>query len=244
MATLASMFLVAILYSFVGHGGASGYLAVLSLTALAHNVVSSSALALNLVVAGISFLLFAKAKHFSWPLTWPFLLLAVPCSYLGASIKLTSGIYSGILGIVLIFAAVMLFWRAGRTEETCKPPRWAPFLAGAGIGLVSGIVGVGGGIFLSPLILLLRWADAKTTAAASAVFIVANSLAGLAGRGARGDLELAPHFLFIAALCAAGSLVGSSLGAKNAPPAWIRIVLGLVLCTAAAKHLLAWLAAL
>lgn len=243
-ATLGGIFVVAFLYSFVGHGGASGYLGVLSLTTMAQNVVASTALALNLVAAGIAFWLFAAARHFSWRLTWPFLVLAVPCSYIGATVKLGPSVYSGILGLVLALSALALFWRPGRPEETRWPPVWASFASGGTIGLVSGAVGIGGGVFLSPLILLLRWADAKTTAAASAVFILANSLSGLAGRVVAGTLELAPHFLLVVALCAAGSLAGSSLGARRAPPSWIRIVLGLVLCTAATKHLTAWLTAL
>lgn len=233
----AGVFLVAVLYSFVGHGGASGYLAVLSLSTLASSVISSTALALNLIVAGISFAFYARAKHFSWRLTWPFLLLAVPCSYAGAAFPLSSRAYSSVLAVVLIFAAVMLFRQPACREEGREPQVWAPLLAGAGIGLLSGAVGVGGGIFLSPLILLMGWADAKTTAATSAVFIVANSLAGLAGRAATGVMELTPYFVVVAILCALGSLLGSHWGAQKASPRWIRIVLGGVLCTAAFKHL-------
>lgn len=240
IATAAGMFLVAVLYSFVGHGGASGYLAVLSLTTLASAAISATALALNLVVASISFLAFAQGRHFSWSLTWPFLVLAVPCSYLGSSIELAPAQYSGVLVAVLAYSAVMLFWRSARQEDAHAPPLMAALASGAAIGAVSGMVGVGGGIFLSPLILLLRWGSAKETAAASAVFIVANSLAGLGEKYSSSSLELAPQFPMLAFLCAVGALLGSRLGARKAPPAWIRIGLGLVLCTAATKHGLAF----
>ncbi|MGE0002766.1 MAG: TSUP family transporter [Fimbriimonadaceae bacterium] len=236
IATAAGMFLVAVLYSFVGHGGASGYLAVLSLTTLVGAAISATALALNLVVAGISFIAFAQGRHFSWPLTWPYLVLAVPCSYFGSSIELAPAQYSGVLGAVLAYAAVMLFWHSAQQEDVHAPPFVAALASGAAIGVVSGMVGVGGGIFLSPLILLLRWGSAKATAATSAVFIVANSLAGLGEKYSSSSLELSPQFPMLAVLCAAGALVGSRLGARKAPPVWIRIVLGLVLCTAAVKH--------
>src|SRR5213594_673246 len=174
---LPLIFLVALAYSSVGHGGASGYLAVLSFFGLPPLAMAPSALLLNLLVAGMSFLLYARSGHFVFGLLWPFLLTSIPFAFLCGVTHLSSHAYMVLLALVLTFAAYRLLAAAPpRKEESfvSPPPLWVALLAGAGIGFLSGLVGVGGGIFLSPLMILLKWADAKRTAAASAAFIWVN----------------------------------------------------------------------
>ncbi|MBX3113227.1 MAG: sulfite exporter TauE/SafE family protein [Fimbriimonadaceae bacterium] len=235
---LLGLLLVAVLYSMVGHGGASGYLAVLSLTTIGAEAIASTSLMLNLFVAGISFAFYAHAKNFSWSLTWPFLVSAIPLSYLGATLKLKPEFYSLLLGVVLLLAAGRLFWKPKSAEDTREPVVWKATLIGGGIGFLSGMVGVGGGIFLSPVLLLLRWADPKQTAAVSSIFIFANSCAGLVGRWNVDTLSFAPGVGWMILVCVVGSVVGSYVGAKKMAPIWIRYALGCVLVTAAVKLLI------
>ncbi|MEZ5163419.1 MAG: sulfite exporter TauE/SafE family protein [Fimbriimonadaceae bacterium] len=176
------IFLVATLYSMVGHGGASGYLAVLSIFAVPQIVMSSTSLVLNLFVAGISFTLYALARHFRWSLTWPFLVSAVPFAFLGALFKLPASVYSALLAIALLYAAFRLLRSAQDDPDEHELPLKYALLSGSLIGLISGILGIGGGIFLSPVLLIFKWGNPKETAATSAVFIFVNSLAGLSGR--------------------------------------------------------------
>lgn len=232
-------FVVASLYSSVGHGGASGYLAVLSFFSFAPMQMSSTALILNLLVAGIGFFSFYRAGHFNDRITWPFLITSVPAAFIGGMIHVTTRNYSLLLALVLIFAAFRLISeiRSKPEDSVSKFPSLLVALpVGAGIGLISGIVGVGGGIFLSPLILFMKWADPKQTSATSACFILVNSLAGLLGRFTGGSLEigmLAP-FVFTAFL---GGLVGSYMGANLLSGSILRRILGVILLIASYKLL-------
>lgn len=234
------LFAVSALYSSVGHGGASGYLAVLSFFAFAPASMSSTALILNVLVSGISFYSFSKAGHFSWRLTWPFLVTSVPAAFIGGTIDVPMHNYSLLLAAVLLFAAFRMVLEIKTGAKIAGPvlPRlFIAFLSGTIIGLISGIVGVGGGIFLSPLILLMKWADSKPTSATSAFFILINSLAGLLGRFSRGSIEfniLAP-FLVTAFF---GGLIGSHLGANLFSNRTLRFALGVVLVIASFKLLL------
>ena len=229
------VFLVAMVYASVGHGGASGYLAAVSLLGYDPVHMASSALVLNLFVAGLAFLAFRRAGHFSWSLTWPFLLASVPAAAVGGWLPVAGHAYHGLLAAVLLFAAARLWLRmpdrAGADQE---PRRRTALSIGAGIGLLSGVVGVGGGIFLSPLLVLRRWADAKRTAATSAVFIVLNSLAGVAGRVMAGRFETGSMLPLIVA-ASVGGAVGSRLGATCVPNPWLCRILGVVLGVAAVK---------
>jgi hypothetical protein len=236
---LALIFLVAAAYSSVGHGGASGYLAVLSFFGLAPAVMAPSALLLNLLVAGLSFTSYFRAGHFVFRLLWPFLLTSVPFALLGGLLGASQKAYTLLLAGTLIFAALRLILVTARGQEESfakPPPLWMALPAGAGIGLLSGIIGVGGGIFLSPLIILMGWADAKRTAAASAAFIWINSLAGLYGHLTRRAAD-GPSLLWLVGAAFAGGLVGSWLGAKRLPGLWVRRILGVVLLIAAVKLL-------
>jgi uncharacterized membrane protein YfcA len=234
----AAILVAAVLYSSVGHGGASAYLAVMSLAGLAPGVMRPAALVLNLVVAAIAALRFARAGHFRLRLLWPFAVTSIPFAFLGGSITLPDVVYRRILGLVLLFAAYRL-WRVfrGNEEKLHAPPLAAALLWGAAIGMLSGLTGVGGGIFLSPLLLLAHWAEPKPTAAASAAFIWVNSFAGLLGKPAS-LAALPPGIALWAAAAAVGGVVGAGLGSRYLPSLVLRRVLAVVLVVAGGKLLL------
>lgn len=237
LAICGLFFAVAMLYSSVGHGGASGYLAVLSFFAVSPKSMSTTGLILNLFVASIAFITFYRAGHFSLPLTWPFLVASIPAAFLGGMITVPKSAYALLLALALAFAALRLMIQF-RSEVSAKPigrPSLPIMLvAGAGIGLISGIVGVGGGIFLSPLILLLNWAHPQKTSATSAIFILVNSLAGLVGRFFSGSFEIGMLAPFVLAAFL-GGLAGANLGANKFSSLTLRRALGVVLIIAAYK---------
>ena len=235
---LVLIFLVAMLYASVGHGGASGYLAVMSLVGgYSPAAMSTSALLLNLVVAGAAWVTFWRAGHGSWSLLWPFVVSSVPAAFVGGWLPISVQTYRWLLAACLLVAAARLCLPSMRADARPDGPPLAVALpVGGGIGVISGIVGVGGGIFLSPLMVLLRWADVKRTAAISAAFIVVNSLAGLAGRLIAGRLLIGSlALLVIAALT--GGVIGSRLGANHFSGVWLRRLLAVVLLVAAVKLL-------
>ncbi len=235
---LPAVLAVAALYASVGHGGASGYLAVMALAGVAAERAAPGALVLNLAVAGVGAVAFAHAGHLRASLLLPFALGSIPLALVGGAIRIPTRAYDLLLAAALVSAAARMALRTPEVETTSGPPPVALALpCGAAIGLLSGLVGVGGGIFLSPLLLLARWATAKETAAVSAAFIVLNSAAGLAGRGASGRLELAGILpLVVAALL--GGTAGSLLGARKLRGTALRRVLAFVLLLASGK--LAW----
>lgn len=235
----ALVFLVALAYSSVGHGGASGYLAVLSLFSFASAQMAPSALCLNLLVAGTAFVAYRRAGHFSARLLAPFALASIPAAFLGGLTPVSPQVYGVLLAVVLFYAAVRLAVQPDSApgEGFLRPPGLAVALpVGAGIGYLSGVVGVGGGIFLSPLLILLRWADAKRTAAVSAAFIFLNSAAGLYGHLSRARMDWYSLLPLVGAAFA-GGLVGSTLGARRLRAFWLRRLLAAVLVVAAYKLL-------
>ena len=237
----ALVFVVATLYSSVGHGGASGYLAVLSLFAVAPATMSSTALTLNILVAGAALYSYVRAGHLSLTLAWPFILLSIPAAFIGGMIHVPEKTYFILLAFALVFAAYRLALTAISSEGVAeaKPVRLAVSLpVGGAIGLLSGIVGIGGGIFLSPIMILFRWADAKRTSALAALFIVVNSLAGLAGRLLKGELAI-DGFAPLIAVAFFGGLLGSHFGANRFSGAALRRLLALVLMIAAIKMIAA-----
>lgn len=230
------IFLVALVYSSVGHGGASGYLAVLALCGFSPQEMAPSALTLNLLVAGTAFWAFWRNGFFSWRLFWPFALSSIPMAFVGGFIAVPPFIYGWLLMISLLFAALRLvFVQKHGSSAVCEIPALnVALLVGASVGLLSGMVGVGGGIFLSPLLILMRWADAKQTAAMSACFIWVNSASGLIGHVSRGGFQAFNMWpLVVAAFL--GGLLGSQLGARTFNRVALCRVLALVLAMAAFK---------
>lgn len=229
----------ALLYSSVGHGGASGYLAAMALFGLAPAVMRPTALVLNLLVAAIGTIQFARAGHFSWRLFWPFAAGSIPTAFVGGAITLPPGVYKQLLGGVLLVAAFRLFLspKTAAGEDIRRIPIALAVLIGCTIGLLSGLTGVGGGIFLSPLLLVFRWATPKTTAAISAAFIWVNSAAGLLGRLA--TVHSIPSVALIwAVAAAAGGLAGAHYGSRRLAGLTLRRLLAVVLVVAGGKLLL------
>ena len=235
----AAIFAVALLYASVGHGGASGYLAVMALFGLAPAALKPTALLLNILVAGIAVTTFARAGHFRWRLFWPFAVTSVPASFLGGAMNLAPDLYRPLLGAILLFSALRLLLRReeGGDEFTRPVPTAMALLAGAALGLLSGLTGVGGGIFLSPLLLFFGWASIRETAAVSALFIVANSAAGLLGH--LSSLQAVPAFApLLAAAAVIGGVAGAGLGSRRLPPVAIVRLLAAVLTIAGFKLIL------
>lgn len=230
------MGLAAALYSTVGHGGASAYLAIMALFAVAPETMRPTALALNLVVAGLAGLRYWRAGQINLRLLAAFAVTAAPAAFVGGAISLAPDLYRPLVGLLLWAAAARMFWRPARlaARETRPPPLAVALPAGAGLGLLAGLTGTGGGIFLSPLVILFGWEDARRTSGVVAAFIFLNSLAGLAGNLASVRSLPAELPLLVAAV-AAGALAGTWLGAGRLPRARLLQGLGLVLAIAGAK---------
>jgi len=233
-----AFFAAATLYASVGHAGASAYLAAMALVGVAPATMRPTALALNILVASIVTVRFQLAGQLRWRAVLPFLVGSVPLAFLGGFLTLPPGIYKPLAGVVLLVAAARLFMTAGRAAATEEPEPRVPavpaVLSGAAIGFVSGLVGTGGGIFLTPLLLFARWSGARAAAGMSSVFILGNSLSGLAGnvaavQGLPGPL---PIWLIAVAL---GGLAGAELGARRFGTADLRRALAVVLVIAALK---------
>ena len=233
------IFVAAVLYSSVGHAGASGYLAVMALLNMAPESMKPTALILNVLVATIGTIQFVRAGHFSWSFFWPFALGSVPFAFFGGWLKIDDDIYKKIVGVILILSAIrMAISLRAKSEEIRAEinPAWR-VASGVLIGFLAGLTGTGGGIFLSPLILLLRWADAKRTAATSVLFILFNSIAGLAGNitQVKGIPDNIAYLLIAAGL---GGFTGSWMGSKKLDNRGIKILLAAVLIVAGIKLVL------
>ena len=228
---------VAFLYSAVGHAGASGYIAVMSLLSLSPEVIKPTALTLNILVASIGTWQFWRAGYFSWRLFWPFALLAVPMAFVGGYLNLPAQVFKILVGIILLYSAVRFLMPAPTEREPKEPPRAVALASGGFIGLLAGLTGTGGGIFLTPLLLLAGWARVKNAAAVSALFILCNSIAGLAGNV--GSTKQFPAFaLVLVAAAAIGGSVGSYLGSRRFDPAVVKKLLAVVLVIAGSKLIL------
>jgi len=232
------VFAVAALYSSVGHAGASGYIAWMSLLSLAPAVIRPTALALNILVASIATWQFVQAGHFRWRLFWPFVVLAIPGAFVGGFITLPAAVFKLLLGLVLLCSAVHFARSSSQPEQAAtQPPLWAALAVGAGIGLLSGLTGTGGGIFLTPLLLFMHWAGSKQAAAVSAPFVLVNSLAGLLGL-ASASAAFPPYVPWLLLAAGLGGLLGSHLGSHRFRPAVIKRFLAGVLVIAGVKLLL------
>ena len=230
------LFFAALLYASVGHAGASGYLAAMAIAGVTPEVMRPTALVLNLLVGPIAFTRFSRAGHFSWDLFWPFALGSIPFAFVGGGLTLPGQWHRVLVGVVLFAAAARLMLE--RTMASPNPVRRVPLVpavvAGALIGVLSGLTGTGGGIFLSPLLLFTGWAETRQTGGVSAAFIMVNSLAALAGNLAvlRG---IPPTLPLWALVVVAGGLLGSELGSRRVATQTFRRLLGVVLMIAAVK---------
>ncbi|HYG24919.1 MAG TPA: sulfite exporter TauE/SafE family protein [Verrucomicrobiae bacterium] len=232
-----AILLVAFLYSSVGHAGASGYIAIMSLFGVAATVIRPAALVLNILVATIASWQFWRAGHFQFRLFWPFAVLAIPCAFLGGYIHLPTRMFQVLVGAVLLFSAARFFAKPSDDTVRKEPSPWHAVPIGAGLGLLSGLTGTGGGIFLTPLLLFMRWARARQAAAVSAVFILANSSAGLLGNVV--STSSFPAFVVPFAVAAVlGGIAGSYLGSRRLPHQAIKRLLAVVLLIAGLKLLL------
>ncbi|MEJ5240152.1 MAG: sulfite exporter TauE/SafE family protein [Anaerolineales bacterium] len=228
--------LIAFLYASVGFGGATGYLAVMSLFRIPPQVMASTALFLNILVSTISFVNFYRAGHLRRDLLLPFLLPSIPAAFLGGYWKITERLYFALLYAVLTLVAIrlLLFTRKSDEDRPLRPiAPSAALLIGAGIGLLSGMVGIGGGILLSPIILFARWGNARQASAVSAAFILLNSISGLIGRISGGTFALTPLSLSLIPLALFGALAGSYWGAARFQGTSLRRILGAVMGFAA-----------
>jgi uncharacterized protein len=230
----ACVTIIAFLYSSVGHAGASGYVAVMALFGLAPPVVKPTALILNILVATIGSWQFYRSGHFSWRLFYPFALLSVPMAFVGGYFNLPSHLFKPLLGIILWFSAGWFLIRPEEIKQPQPPALPTALGAGASIGLLAGLTGTGGGIFLTPLAILMQWGQVKPISAIAAVFILVNSLAGLIGylSSAQTIPAVAP-WLALAAI--GGGLTGSYLGSAKFPPTTIKRILAIVLAIAGYK---------
>ena len=230
------MAIAAALYSSVGHGGASAYLAIMALFSIAPETMRPTALALNLVVATFAAARFALRGQTNWKLLAAFAVTAVPAAFLGGSIELPPEIYRPLVGVVLLLAAVRLFWQPERLDArpVQAPPLAMTLPLGAALGLLAGLSGTGGGIFLSPLIILFGWEDARKTSGIAAAFIVLNSAAGLLGNLASVQ-HLPDELPILVASVLAGALLGSWLGVSRLPRHRLLQALAIVLVIAGLK---------
>jgi uncharacterized protein len=231
---IIAIFIVAILYSSVGHGGASGYLAVMAFIGVMPEVTRPTALVLNVFVASIAAFQFYRSGHFSWRLLLPFAVTSIPMAFIGGMIMLPTTVYKVMLGAVLILAAARLAWKFVSDADIRSPPVWLCLVIGAVIGLLSGLIGVGGGIFLTPILLLMNWSETKRAAGVSATFILVNSIAGIAGNYAQ-VLKLPPNVWIWIAAAVIGGVIGATLGSKRFDSLTLRRVLALVLLFASVK---------
>jgi len=234
---LAALFLAAaVLYGMVGHAGASAYLAIMALVGVTPAVMRPTALVLNILVASIVSLRFARAGFVRPISALPFLLASIPAAFVGGAITLPAEVYRPMVGAILIFAAIRFGVTANQAggEFPPRPPVALAMISGAVIGLLAGLTGTGGGIFLTPLLLTAGWAGTRFAAGTSAIFILANSISGLAGNIASVGNVPSAIPLWLAAV-AVGGFIGSELGSRTLPAPWLRRGLALVLLVAGLK---------
>jgi len=237
LALLLAIFVMAILYSSVGHGGASGYLAAMAIFSLAPEFMKPAALMMNIAVSSLLIMRFHRSGILNGRLINPLVIFAIPFAYLGGGMHITAAWYYILVGITLMFAALwMLFKPCDQRVLTQSPPLPAMLFAGSGLGFLSGLTGVGGGIFLSPLLLLMRWADMRTSAGVAAVFIWVNSIAGILGYLNQGNVWQEPKWtLALIGLVVIGGYLGSELNLRSINENILRRLLGGVLIIASLK---------
>ncbi len=231
------VFLLALLYSSVGHGGASGYLALMALFSFSPEFMRPSALVLNIFVSTIAFFSYYRNSHFRFSLLLPFIVTSVPFAFIGGMISINPKTYNIILGLFLLIAISRMIYipatHAGEIRRINKP---LAYIIGVLLGFLSGLIGIGGGIILSPIIILLKWGTQKQTAAVSAAFILVNSVSGLTGQISKG-IQLAPEIGFMLAAAIAGGFIGSYMGSFRITEKTLKYALSVVLTFASFKLL-------
>ena len=236
--------IIAFLYSSVGFGGATGYLAVMSQFDIEPNLMATTALLLNVVVAGIAFFNYRRAGHVEKRLLTSFPLSSIPAAFLGGYFKLSEELYFVLLYIVLTYVMLRMLFASKASKsaahKTKTPPLWLALLSGAAIGLLSGMVGIGGGIILSPLIIMLHWGTPKQAASTAAGFIFLNSLSGLLGRALGGNFIFGQLGAWLLPIGVIGALAGSYFGAQKFSSIGARRALGVVLLIAVVKFWVGW----
>jgi uncharacterized protein len=231
-----ALYLIGFLYASVGHGGASGYIAVLSLFAIPVSTYKPLILVLNILVAGMGFYQFRKAGYFRWKLCRLFLITSVPAAFIGSKYSLEGNIYHFLLGLALVLPIIKLLGIKPNESEATKEVKVIPaLLIGVLLGALSGMLNIGGGIFLSPVLILLGWANVKEAAAASALFIVLNSMSGLLGSAAQ--LVITPSAMTWFIMAAAGGVTGAYWGSSRFQHITVRYLLSAVLAIASVKLL-------
>ena len=227
--------IVSFLYASVGHGGASGYLALMALFSFAPETMKPTALLLNLFVAGISFYYYYKGGYFNRKLFFSFAVTSIPLAFIGGTIEIDASIYKKTLAILLVFAILKMLNVFGKETESIKPVKlWQGLFVGAIIGFFSGLIGIGGGIILTPIILLLHWGNMKEAAAVSALFIWVNSVAGLVGQLSTG-VNLDTEIFVLVAVALLGGVLGGYFGSKKLNNQKLRYMLAFVLFIACLK---------
>ena len=235
------MLVAAFLYSSVGHGGASAYIAAMAIAGIAPAEMRPVALQLNVLVAALATFKFYRAGYFSWQLFWPFAVMSIPAAYLGGAITLPGTAYKILVGLVLLYAGWQLWWSARAGEElraTRQIPVALAMAIGAVLGVLSGLTGVGGGIFLSPILLLFGWAGTKETSAVAAPFILVNSMAALAAGLVRNPVPPPDYAWWLMAAVLVGGWAGAEYGSRRFANPLIRQVLAVVLGIAGGKMVL------
>jgi hypothetical protein len=244
MALLALLFFAtALLYSAAGFGGGSTYTALLVLSAVDYRAVPILSLLCNVLVVSVGTWRFARRGHFDWRRSWPLFVTSVPAAWIGGQLMIGETMFVAALGVALLTAGLLMLWQPAwqRAEEPVAKSRWIEPTVGAVLGFVAGVVGIGGGIFLAPLLYMLRWGPPKRIAATCAAFILVNSLAGLAGQASKGlaatGAVIGEHWLLFPAV-AAGGMIGATLGSDRLDPKWVRVLTALLILYVAAKLLL------
>ena len=237
---LPLVFFAALLFSSVGHGGASAYLATFALVGMAPAEMRPAALCLNVLVASIGLYKFTKVRAFNWPLFWPIALTSVPAAFIGGLVMLPNQTYKIAVGLCLIYAAWTIFSHANKPDDVIVKPvaKIVLLTLGAGLGFLAGLTGVGGGIFLSPILLSFGWAKTKVISGVAAAFILANSISGLAGVLTKTPI-LPAGLIYWAVAAIAGGWIGAEYGSKRLANPTIRKLLAAVLVFAGSKMLLA-----
>jgi uncharacterized protein len=231
------VFLLAALYSSVGHGGASGYLALMALFSFSPEFMRPSALVLNIFVSTIAFFSYYRNHHFRFSLLLPFIITSVPFAFLGGMITIAPGIYKILLGLFLLIAiARMVYTPETHQEDLRQINKPFAYIIGVLLGFLSGLIGIGGGIILSPIIVLMKWGTQKQTAAVSAAFILVNSISGLTGQISNG-IQLAPEIGYMLAAAIAGGFIGSYMGSFRITEKALKYALSAVLTFASVKLL-------